>query len=87
MYFCYAGGHMDFNKGCYEVIIGAFSIEYNAEFAAGQAAKRGIAVTVNDSNGRYRVSAGQYCNEEKARERLQAVQSAGYVFSYIMPCC
>ncbi len=71
----------------YNVIVGSFGIEYNAELVNREARQRGLCTSVNSRNGKFCVEAGAFDEEWQARSMLGIVRAAGYVFAYVAERC
>ncbi len=67
----------------YNVIVGSFGIEYNAELVNREARQKGLFTSINPQGGKFCVEAGAFDEEAQAQTVLGAVKGAGYVFAYI----
>lgn len=68
----------------YNVIVGSFGIEYNAELVNNEARKKGLSTSISPRGGKFCVEAGAFDEEAQAQTVLGAVKGAGYVFAYIV---
>ncbi|MGN0370264.1 MAG: SPOR domain-containing protein [Butyrivibrio sp.] len=68
----------------YNVVVGAFGIEYNAEIVDREARLKGLPTKISNYRGKYCVEAGSFSQKEQAEAMLLAVRKTGYVFAYIM---
>ncbi|MCM1309336.1 MAG: SPOR domain-containing protein [Butyrivibrio sp.] len=68
----------------YNVVVGSFGIEYNAEIVNREARKKGLSTSIKAQEGKFSVEAGAFDEEEQAQSALGAVKGAGYVFAYIV---
>lgn len=68
----------------YNVIVGSFGIEYNAELVNREARQKGLFTSINPQGGKFCVEAGAFDEEAQAQTVLGAVKGAGYVFAYIV---
>lgn len=67
----------------YNVIVGSFGIEYNAELVNREARQKGLPTNISSRNGKYCVEAGAFDEETQAKTMLGTVKGVGYVFAYI----
>lgn len=67
----------------YNVIVGSFGIEYNAELVNREARRKGLSTDIKNRNGKYCVEAGAFDEEFQAESMLCTVKGVGYVFAYI----
>lgn len=77
------GGRSAHKSIMYNVIVGSFGIEYNAQLVNREARNRGLSTSINNRNGKYCVEAGAFDEEGQALSMLGRVKGVGYIFAYI----